>query len=145
MKIRIKDCQRKITINKKKIDLQAQQVLKIKGIKAGELSILFVGSKRICTLNRDFRKIDRPTDVLAFSMCEGKDAGLHPEILGDIVICPQIAKRYAKIYKTTIEYEICLYLVHGILHLLGYNDASLKTRSAMEREEARILKRIVRK
>lgn len=142
MKIRIKDCQRKITINKKRIDSRARQVFKIKGIEKGELSIFFVGRRRIRTLNRRFRRIDRPTDVLAFSMREGKGASLHPEVLGDVVICPQVAKRYAKIYKTTAEYEICLYLVHGILHLLGYSDTSLKSRSAMEKQEIKILNKI---
>lgn len=144
MKIRIKDCQRKITINKKRIDSRARQVFKIKGIEKGELSIFFVGRRRIRTLNRRFRRIDRPTDVLAFSMREGKGASLHPEVLGDVVICPQVAKRYAKIYKTTTEYEICLYLVHGILHLLGYSDTSLQSRSAIERQEKEILNKIYR-
>lgn len=75
-------------------------------------------------------------------MREGKDANLHPEVLGDVAICPEVAKRQAKIYNTNTEYELCLYLVHGILHLLGYSDARLKTRSAMEKQEKKILNKI---
>lgn len=142
MKIKIKNCQSTITINKKRIVSQAQQVFKIKGIEKAELSIFFVGRRRIRTLNRRFRGIDRPTDVLAFSMREGKDANLHPEVLGDVAICPEVAERQAKSYNTNTEYELCLYLVHGILHLLGYSDARLKTRSAMEKQEKKILNKI---
>ena len=135
IKIRIKDSQRKIPINKKKVAELANQVLKIKGKREAELSILFAGRQRIRTLNKKFRRIDRPTDVLAFSQkAEGKDAGLHPEILGDVVICPQIARG-----------EIYLCLVHGILHLLGYGDSNAKQRSLMEKEQARILRRLARR
>ena len=95
-------------------------------------------------LNKKFRKIDRPTDVLAFCMHEGRNSKLHPEILGDVVIYPAIAQRIARIYNTTKEREICLYLIHGILHLLGYDDSSPRQRSIMEKEQTRILKRLLR-
>ena len=142
IKIKIKNSQRRITLNKRKLTFLAKQTLKIKGIKEAELSILFVGRQRIRTLNKKFRKINRVTDVLAFSMREGKGTRLHPEILGDVVICPEIAQKSARIYKTTKEGEIYLYLVHGILHLLGYDDSSVMRRRAMEKEQARILKRL---
>jgi rRNA maturation RNase YbeY len=104
-----------------------------------------VGKQRIRALNKKFRKINRVTDILAFSMREGKDVRLHPEILGDVVICPEIAQKSARIYKTTKENEIYLYLVHGILHLLGYDDSSVMRRRAMEKEQTRILKRLTQK
>ena len=144
MKIRIKDSQGKIAINKKRITHLARQILKIKAIKDAELSILFVGKRQIHTLNRNFRQIDKPTDVLAFSMREGKDSWLHPEILGDVVICPEIVQKSAKIYKTHLRQEIYLCLIHGILHLLGYNDTNLKKRSLMEKEQTRILQKITK-
>lgn len=135
IKARIKDSQRKIPINKEKVAYLAKQVLKIKGKREAELSILFAGRRRIRTLNKKFRRIDRPTDVLAFSQsAEGKDARLHPEILGDVVICPEIARG-----------EIYLCLVHGILHLLGYDDSNAKERSLLEKEQAQILKKIMKR
>ena len=135
LKIEIKNSQKKITINKKKIAYLAKQILKIKGLRHTELSILFVAKSRMRQLNKKFRKIEKPTDVLAFSMDD-------PDLLGDVVICPEIAQRFAKIYKTTTKREICLYLIHGILHLLGYNDTNARNRSLMEKEQARILKKI---
>ena len=170
MEIGIKDSQRKITINKKDTTHLAKQILRIKGKKCAELSILFVGKTRIRGLNKKFRKIDRPTDVLAFgqnveekNLClhpalpkirklsvtknnwaasplllrnirklrgKGK-GGVNPEILGDVVICPEIAQD-----------EIYLCLLHGILHLLGYDDSNAKNRTLLEREQTRILKKI---
>ncbi len=144
LKIRIKSTQRKITINKKAITYLAKQVLKIKNIGGAELSILFVGKRRIRGLNKRYRRIDRATDVLAFSMREGTNANLHPQILGDLVICPEIAEESARLRKTTKKREIQLYLIHGILHLLGYNDSDKKGRSLMEKEQNRLLKRLTK-
>lgn len=120
----------------------AKKILKIKGLNNAELSILFVGKQRIRTLNKRFRKKDRPTDVLAFSMQQGRGTFVHPQILGDVVICPQIAQAAAKIYRTYTEKEILLYLIHGILHLLGYCDRSQAARLRMEKEQLQILKKI---
>lgn len=144
LKIRIKSTQRKITINKKATTYLAKQLLKIKGIRGAELSILFVGKRRIHRLNKRYRKIDRATDVLAFSMREGTGANLHPQILGDVVICPEIAKESARVRNSTEEREIHLYLIHGILHLLGYNDSNKKGRLLMEKEQDRLLKKLTR-
>jgi len=135
LKIRIKNTQRKITINKKAATYLAKQVLKIKGIRDAELSILFAGKRRIRRLNKRYRRIDRATDVLVFSMREGTDANLHPRILGDVVVCPEIAKE---------SREIHLYLIHGILHLLGYDDSNKKNRSSMEKEQNRLLKKLTK-
>ena len=135
LKIRIKSTQRKITINKKATACLAKQVLKIKGLRGAELSILFVGKRRIRGLNKRYRKIDRATDVLAFSMREGTGAYLHPQILGDVVICPEIAKE---------SREIHLCLIHGILHLLGYDDSNKKDRLLMEKEQNRLLEKLTK-
>jgi len=142
VEIKIKNKQKKTTISQKNIVNLAKQVLKIKGVKRAELSILFVGKKRIRTLNGKFRNIDKPTDVLAFGMHEGKALRIHPEILGDVVICPEVARAFARHCKTSEKYEICLCLVHGILHLLGYRDSNRKMSSLMEKEQAKIFKRL---
>lgn len=145
IRIRIKTSQRKIAINKKAFARLAREVLRKKGIKQAELSILFVGRQRIQALNKRFRNIDRPTDVLAFSMREGIDADLHPEILGDVVICPEMAQRFAKLYKNDYRKELYLDLIHGILHLLGYDDSKPKKRKLMQKEQTKILRKTIRK
>ncbi len=144
LKIRIRNHQRKITINIKTLIHLARQVLKRKGLRNAELSIVFVGKQRIRALNKKFRKKDRPTDVLAFSMREGEDARLHPQVLGDVVICPQIAKEAARTYHHTTGQEIELYLIHGLLHLLGYDDSRAKSRALMEKEQLMILREAIK-
>jgi len=141
--IRISDCQSKILINKKAIKTLAEKTLQLKGVKAGELSILFAGQQRMRSLNRIYRNHDSNTDVLAFSMCEGQ-RGADPasQLLGDIVICPKAAEIYARRHKTDLKTEIDLYLIHGILHLLGYQDQTPKNRLRMEKEQKRILNKI---
>lgn len=116
----------------------AERLLRMKKIPAGELVVLVAGTRRMQTINKTFRKIDKPTDVLAFNMREGENAGGWPPFAGDIVICAEIARRCAKVYKKTVTEEICLYLVHGILHLLGYDDETSENRRVMEEEQTKI-------
>jgi probable rRNA maturation factor len=78
------------------------------------VSVTFVTASQMKRLNRVYRKKDRPTDVLSFNMDEGK-------LLGDVIICPQVAKRNAREYGTSYRAEIARLAVHGFLHLLGYD------------------------
>ncbi len=96
-----------------------------------ELSILLCDDRTIRALNRDYRDIDRPTDVLAFPQSEGEDADA-PAILGDVVISLPTARRQAIKAKRTIVAEVTMLLAHGLLHLLGYDHRN--------RSEERIMK-----
>jgi probable rRNA maturation factor len=78
------------------------------------VSISFVSRSEMKKLNKKYRKKNKPTDVLSFSMKEGK-------LLGDVVICPSIAKVNAVKYGSTFRSEIARLVVHGLLHLLGYD------------------------
>ncbi|MFH1245155.1 MAG: rRNA maturation RNase YbeY [Candidatus Omnitrophota bacterium] len=144
-KIIIKNNQKKIRLNHKKIAAWAGKLLRMKGVTEGELSILFTGIKRIQTLNRIFRRVNKPTDVLAFNMREGETIAGGPAFSGDIVICAEIARRSARIYQKSTAEEICLYLVHGILHLLGYDDLTSKDLWIMEKEQTRICAKLLQK
>ena len=87
----------------------------------GELSIALIGDAEMHVLNRDYRGKDRPTDVLAFALREGEDAGIHPDVLGDVVISVDTAARQAAARDATLADEVRVLLAHGILHLLGYD------------------------
>ena len=78
------------------------------------VSISFVKKAEMRKLNRTYRKKDRPTDVLSFSMKEGR-------LLGDVIICPQVAKVNAKKYGSSFKAELARLTAHGILHLLSYD------------------------
>jgi probable rRNA maturation factor len=97
------------------------------------------------SLNRRYRGIDRATDVLSFSQREGQYAGIRPDILGDIVISVPTAVRQAQERNYSLSHEIERLLVHGLLHLLGYDHECGPTEALkMRRKEVRLCRRIAR-
>lgn len=84
-----------------------------------------------------------PTDVLAFDLSQTKSLMARKQIFGEIVISVDTAKRNAQIFNTNFNYELTLYLVHGILHLLGFDDRSKDKRKLMRRKEQELLKGIL--
>ena len=113
-----------------------------------EVSITFVDDEEIAQLNEEYRGKFGPTDVLSFE-CDGlddefelfdDDAFEEPEItLGDIVIATDVANRQKDEYGTTFEQEISLLLVHGLLHLCGYDHIEDEDAVVMEALEKKIL------
>lgn len=97
----------------------AKKVLEGENKKRADLSIALVGEGRIKELNQKYRGKNKVTDVLSFA---GKEIGL-----GEIVICLREVKKNAKILNSTFEKELVQVLIHGILHLLGYNHEKSKT------------------
>lgn len=93
----------------------------------GSISIALIDKKEIKELNRVYRRKDKVTDVLSFNL-DSK------ELLGEIVICLDQAKKQAKSKKQTLKSELQLLTVHGILHLLGYNH-ELGPKDAAKQEE----------
>ncbi len=97
------------------------------------------------SLNRRFRGIDRTTDVLSFSLREGAFGGLRPNALGDIVISVPRAERQAREAGHPLGREIEILLIHGLVHLLGYDhERSPSEARRMLRRERQFLKRISR-
>jgi probable rRNA maturation factor len=92
-----------------------------------EISIAIVSDARISRLHRDFMNIPGPTDVITFD---------H----GEVVISAQTAAVHAAEYGHSTEHEVALYVVHGFLHLNGYDDRLKNDRARMEREQKRIMK-----
>ncbi len=108
------------------------------------VSINFVDNDAIHNLNRDFRGIDNPTDVLSFE-CDGIDddfADIEDDgefELGDIVVAPDIAVGQAKEYGVSFEEEIYLLVAHGLLHLCGFDHIEEDEARAMEQRERELL------
>ena len=102
-----------------------------------ELSILFVETDYIRTLNKRFAGDDYATDVLAFPMMEDEEDGSL--LLGDVVICPQIAEDNARRLGHGLETELSALVVHGTLHLLGYDHQKDEDKARMDARVAEIL------
>jgi len=107
---------------------------------AAELSIAIVDLEEMTSLNERYRKVSGPTDVLSFS-CDDPCvvAGDEPMTLGDVVIAPEIAEQQAAEYGHTVEEELNLLLVHGVLHLLGYDHESDEDAAVMQERERILL------
>ena len=138
MRIIIKNLQNKVPLNSKKAVKTVQKVLSSEGIKkSGEITFSFVNDRKIKELNLKYLGKNNPTDVIAFDVAEPK----RPDkIFADIVISTDRAISNAKIFKTSPLYELYLYVVHGMLHLLGYNDKTKKDKLLMRKREAHLLK-----
>ena len=108
-----------------------------------EVSIIFIDEEKIREINNDYRNIDRATDVISFAFAEGEGAEFAPYLLGDIFICVDVVARHSQKYGTTFDEEMIFMVVHGILHLLGFDHRKLSDRGEMRKAENEIMKQIV--
>jgi len=133
VRVTVKNLQKKVSLRPREIKKIISKVLQSEkeGIK-GEINVSFVNDPLIRKLNKKYLKKDSPTDVLAFNIGDIKE---KTKLYADILISADTALRNAKIFKTTPDYELKLYSVHGILHLLGYDDHSLKDKKIIRKKE----------
>jgi probable rRNA maturation factor len=108
--------------------------------------VVIVGDDEIRRLNRDYLGKDRPTNVISFPMQEGEGTGVQPDLLGDVVISADTTARDAAEAGLPFERELTFLLLHGILHLLGYDhergtEADALRMEARERELFALLER----
>jgi probable rRNA maturation factor len=121
------------------LEKAAERTLAIEKSEDCEVSILLTNDAEIQKLNATYRDVDAPTDVLAFAMREGTDGDLNSEILGDVVISIQTAERQAEEYGHSVEAELSLLVIHGILHLLGYDHAEKDEAQIMQEKQKEII------
>ena len=125
-------------INELFVERLASGVLKtLKKAKDAEIEIVFLDDKAIRKLNKAFKKEDAATDVLSFRI-DREEFG-RKKFLGEIVISLDTAQRNARLFGTAFEFEIVRYIIHGILHLFGYDDLTERDRSKMWLEQERLL------
>lgn len=137
----------------------ATDVLLAEGVRGlAELSVLYIGEDAIAELNSLYLGKSGPTDVLAFPIDAGEveviagpggmsrgpdrapvDLGDLPLLLGDVVICPDVAARQAPDHAGNLDDELALLLVHGVLHVLGYDHAEPEETERMRRRELELL------
>ena len=122
---------------------EARRLLRALGEERAELTITLVDDAAMHALNRDYRGKDRPTDVLAFAMREGLRAPGDATVLGDVVISLDTAARQARRPTRSVAAEVRTLVIHGVLHLLGYDHersaAEARRMKAMERRLAAVL------
>lgn len=137
MKILIRNQQRLRSLNKEQISRTAEKILTILNQPRAELSIVFVGDRRMLQLNNAYRGINKSTDVLSFEAAIPVAPPAEDHAIGDIVINVYRAESQAKTAGTGFYDEVYRLLVHGTLHLLGYDheDTAYRARTMRKKEE----------
>lgn len=135
------------------LEVILQKAGEAEGVTDGEVDLTFVDDEQIHELNREYRGIDRPTDVLSFAMNEitdneleiiyeieeGEDLESVPDVLGDIIISVPRAKLQSEEYGHSLERELGFLFVHGFLHLLGYDHQDEASEAEMMGKQEAVL------
>jgi probable rRNA maturation factor len=121
MPVFINDDQKELFVDCDILETQGSNILLFLKCANKELSVLLTDDKTIKELNKKYRDQDRTTDVLSFSQNEGEESILESRLLGDVVISMSTAKKQAAQHDLLLEEEIVLLLIHGTLHLLGFD------------------------
>ncbi len=125
---------------KKKVAVLAAKIIKLTRAQGKDLSLVLVGEQRMRSINHQWRKQDQVTDVLSFSWAEKKPKGV---VSGEIFICPRQIARQAKATREDFQVELTRILVHGILHLLGYDHEQNKVEAELMLEkQEQLLKKL---
>ena len=131
------------TTNEKIVEIKYMKkvlkfALKYEKVVNATFNVIIVDNEEIHRINKTYRKIDKPTDVISFALEDNKTEEIFSEkrVLGDIYISIDKAKEQAKEYGHSLKRELCFLSVHGILHLLGYDHIEKEDEKIMfERQE----------
>ena len=130
MSISIQNRQKLLTVDVGRVRRSLKRLLKELGFKDSEVSLLLVDDDQIREINKNYLQRDRPTNVISFAMTDGAFGDVHPEILGDIILSVETAARDAMACDIDFMDEVEFLLIHGLLHLLGYNHENVESNEA---------------
>jgi probable rRNA maturation factor len=140
MTIHMQNRQRSLSIDTVALKRRLQQAMVYMGCADQELSVVLASDRFLQALNRTYRQQDRPTNVLAFPQFPVREGAPLTPLLGDVVVSLQMAAREAHTEQQSLEDRVLYLLVHGLLHLLGYDhEGSATDRRRMEARERRLL------
>ncbi len=144
-KIWIKSPQKRMRIDPHLIRRTAKGILaQESALTNPEVSILLLEDERIAELNAEYLKRSGPTDVISFPMHDGSFPDVQPELLGDVAVSVETAERQARRREVGLHEEMTRLLIHGILHLLGYDhESSAQEARRMRAREKEIFKTLM--
>ena len=143
MEVLIDNRQSSCGISREKIEQAVRVILGALDCPDGEISILMVDDTQIEKLNRKYLNRNSPTNVIAFPMREGEFSHLSPHLLGDVVISTDTAKKEAQNSGMSMEQRFKELLVHGILHLFGYDhETSVQDARKMAKKRRQLMELI---
>jgi probable rRNA maturation factor len=137
--VKILNNQKRVPLVLRPVERFAHDCLRQMNLKPGSVAIALVTDAEIARLNKTYRKKNKPTDVLSFPAQSAKRPSKN-KFLGDIAIAPSIARSYARKNGRTLQSEICVLILHGLLHLLGYDHET--DRGQMDRVEHKLRRKL---
>lgn len=134
LEVAVANLQETHPVDEKQLKTAVRKVLAEAGVSRGEISIAVVDDARMHELNRQYLDHDYPTDVLSFVLEEGDDS-----LEGEIIVSADYASREAARFGWQMQDELLLYVIHGSLHLVGYDDQTPEAKREMRQQEKHFL------
>jgi probable rRNA maturation factor len=136
--VEVSDTQRHLRVDHQALGRLVRAAMEAEGVEGASISVAVVDDATIREINRRHLGHDWPTDVISFRLSEDDDPDLH----GELVVSAEMAATTARASGADPWHELALYVVHGLLHLCGYDDATDEDRMAIRRREGEILARV---
>lgn len=144
--VEVANRQRRRAVDTRRLAEWTRAVLSdLSGLQRVSLSLCLLGDRQMAELNESFLGHEGPTDVITFDYAGGEGDGGGGVLVGEICIGVEEAVRQARRFRTDWCHEVARYMIHGILHLRGYDDMSPESRRRMKLEEDRLLRRLLRR
>lgn len=140
MKVSVSNRQRALAIDSKQVKKIVIEVVRFEKKTYDEVAIHLVNRETICALHADYFNDPSPTDCISFPLANIMERGYS--MLGDVFVCPEEGLKFAHEHLLDPYDEVTLYIVHGLLHLMGYDDLEKKERAKMRSAERRHMKHL---
>lgn len=137
--IEVVDRQRRVKLARGWLERLVLKALRAEKVTAAEVSVLLCDDRRIARLHDEWMGDPTPTDVITFDLSAAAGPGRGDALAGDIVLSTETARRMARTFGWTPRQELAYYLVHGLLHLTGYNDHTPADRRTMRARERAVM------
>lgn len=136
MKVSVYNAQKDLKISRHSVQRAVLLALEYHHVVCDEVAIHFVTNHRMCTLHQEFFDDPSPTDCITFPY---KRDHSQYYFFGEIFVCPKTAFNYVAVHGGDLYKEVTLYMIHGILHLLGFDDMNNKDRKIMQAKEQELM------
>ena len=134
--LEVLDEQDELVVDIEEVRIICERILADGEIRSGKVNVVLVNSETIHQYNKDFLRHDYPTDVISFLMDDLRNKGY---LEGEVLACTEMAKERAKEFGWTAKEELLLYIVHGMLHLTGFDDVTPEQQAVMQKKERHYL------
>lgn len=137
-RVSIQNSQEALPISTSQIEEMMQRLFEAYDVQCREVFIHFVDKKAIGKIHKDFFGDPSPTDCISFPI-DPPESSEEDSVLGEIFVCPEVAVEYSEEHQGDPQEEVSLYLIHGFLHLVGYDDIEAVDRQEMRRQEKKCI------